>query len=152
MPNTDKTNALVYDLRNNASATQQGMEYQISLKPFAGTTLALSEYRARTLSTKPSIELSVPKSSSSVVLMHQTESGLSFYTSYFKTQPMTWLGEATSAEEQKILTFSLQKRFKLDQASINASLTMRRSLGKFFEYREFQYLSRTMWLGVQIEH
>jgi len=152
MPNTDKTNALVYDLRNNASATQQGMEYQISLKPFAGTTLALSEYRARTLSTKPSIELSVPKSSSSVVLMHQTESGLSFYTSYFKTQPMTWLGEATSAEEQKILAFSLQKRFKLDQASINASLTLRRSLGKFFEYREFQYLPRTMWLGVQIEH
>lgn len=152
MPNTDKSNALVYDLRNNASATQQGMEYQISLKPFAGTTLALSEYRARTLSTKPSIELSVPKSSSSVVLMHQTESGLSFYTSYFKTQPMTWLGEATSAEEQKMLAFSLQKRFKLDQASINASLTLRRSLGKFFEYREFQYLPRTMWLGVQIEH
>ena len=152
MPNTDKSNALVYDLRNNASATQQGMEYQISLKPFAGTTLALSEYRARTLSTKPSIELSVPKSSSSVVLMHQTESGLSFYTSYFKTQPMTWLGEATSAEEQKILAFSLQKRFKLDQASINASLTLRRSLGKFFEYREFQYLPRTVWLGVQIEH
>ena len=152
MPNTDKSNALVYDLRNNASATQQGMEYQISLKPFAGTTLALSEYRARTLSTKPSIELSVPKSSSSVVLMHQTESRLSFYTSYFKTQPMTWLGEATSAEEQKILAFSLQKRFKLDQASINASLTLRRSLGKFFEYREFQYLPRTLWLGVQIEH
>ena len=152
MPNTDKSNALVYDLRNNASATQQGMEYQISLKPFAGTTLALSEYRARTLSTKPSIELSVPKSSSSVVLMHQTGGGLSFYTSYFKTQPMTWLGEATSAEEQKMLAFSLQKRFKLDQASINASLTLRRSLGKFFEYREFQYLPRTLWLGVQIEH
>jgi hypothetical protein len=25
-------------------------------------------------------------------------------------------------------------------------------LGKFFEYREFQYLPRTLWLGVQIEH
>ena len=148
----DKSNALAYDLRNNASATQQGVEYQISVKPFAGSTLAFSEYRARTLSAKPSIQLSVPQSSNSVVWMHQTESGFSFYSSYFKTKSMTWLGEDTSADDQKILALSLQKRFKLEQASINTSLTLRRSLGQFYEYRELQYLPRTLWLGVQIEH
>jgi iron complex outermembrane receptor protein len=152
LPNSETKNALAYDLRNNASATQRGAEYQLSLKPFAGSTLSFSEYRARTVSAKPAVQLSVPRSSNSMVWMHQTGNGLSFYTSYFKTKPMTWLGEATSAEDQKIAAVSLQKTFKLEQASIKTSLTWRRSVGKFVEYRELQYLPRTVWLGVQIEH
>ena len=94
----------------------------------------------------------MPRSSSSLVWMHQAENGLSIYTSFLKTQPMTWLGEATSAENQKIASISLHKGFKLLQASIKTSLTWRRSVGKFVEYRELQYLPRTVWLGVQIEH
>ena len=152
LPNSETKNALAYDLRNNASATQRGAEYQLTIKPFAGSTLSFSEYRARTVSAKPVVQLSVPRSSSSVVWMHQTDNGLSFYTSYFKTQPMTWLGEATSAEDQKIAAVSLQKLFKLEQASIKTSVTWRSSIGKFVEYRELQYLPRTVWLGVQIEH
>jgi iron complex outermembrane receptor protein len=152
LPNSVVKNALAYDLRNNASATQQGAEYQISFKPFAGSTLAFSEYHARTESPKPAVQLSAPRSSSSVVWRQQTDRGLSFYTSYFKTQPMTWLGEGTSAEEQKIIAVSVQQLFKLEQASIKTSLTWRRSMGKFVEYRELQYLPRTLWFGVQIEH
>lgn len=151
LPNSETKNALAYDLRNNASATQHGAEYQISFKPFSGSTLAFSEYRARTQSAKPAVQLSVPRSSSSVVWLHQAEGGLSFYTSYFKSQPMTWLGEATSADAQKTMAVSVQKLFKLEQASIRTSITWRRSLGKFVEYRELQYLPRTLWLGVQIE-
>ena len=152
LPNSVVKNALAYDLRNNASATQQGAEYQISLKPFAGSTLAFSEYHARTESPKPAVQLSAPRSSSSVVWRQQTDRGLSFYTSYFKTQPMTWLGEGTSAEEQKIIAVSVQQLFKLEQASIKTSLTWRRSMGKFVEYRELQYLPRTLWFGVRIDH
>ena len=152
LPNSVVKNALAYDLRNNASATQQGAEYQISLKPFAGSTLAFSEYHARTESPKPAVQLSAPRSSNSVVWRQQTDRGLSFYTSYFKTQPMTWLGEGTSAEAQKIMAVSVQQLFKLEQASIKTSLTWRRSMGKFVEYRELQYLPRTLWFGVQIEH
>ena len=152
LPNSVVKNALAYDLRNNASATQQGAEYQISLKPFAGSTLAFSEYHARTESPKPAVQLSAPRSSSSVVWRQQTDRGLSFYTSYFKTQPMTWLGEGTSAEEQKIMAVSVQQLFKLEQASIKTSLTWRRSMGKFVEYRELQYLPRTLWFGVRIDH
>lgn len=152
LPNSEIKNALAYDLRNNASATQHGAEYQLSLKPFAGSTLAFSEYRARVESVKPAVQLSVPRSSSSVVWMHQTDNDLSLYSSYFKTKSMTWLGEATSAEDQKILAVSLQKRYKFEQASIKTSVTWRRSVGKFVEYRELQYLPRTLWFGVQIEH
>jgi iron complex outermembrane receptor protein len=152
LPNSVVKNALAYDLRNNASATQQGAEYQISLKPFEGSTLAFSEYQARTASPKPAVQLSAPRSSSSMVWRQQNDRGLSFYTSYFKTQPMTWLGEGTSAEAQKIMAVSVQQLFKLEQASIKTSLTWRRSMGKFVEYRELQYLPRTLWFGVQIEH
>ena len=152
LPNSVVKNALAYDLRNNASATQQGAEYQISLKPFAGSTLAFSEYQARTASPKPAVQLSAPRSSNSVVWRQQTDRGFSFYTSYFKTQPMPWLGEGTSAEAQKIMAVSVQQLFKLEQASIKTSLTWRRSMGKFVEYRELQYLPRTLWFGVQIEH
>jgi hypothetical protein len=65
---------------------------------------------------------------------------------------MTWLGEGTSAEEQKIMAVSVQQLFKLEQTSIKTSLTWRRSMGKIVEYRELQYLPRTLWFGVQIEH
>ena len=145
-------NALAYDLRNNASATQRGSEFQLSLKPFEGSSLSLSEYRARATSAKPAVALSVPRRSSGLHWLHRTEGGLSLYASYFKSQPMTWLGEATAAEAQKVQAVSVQKQFKLDQASIKTSLTWRRPVGKFVEYRELQYLPRTLWLGVQIEH
>ena len=152
LPNSVVKNALAYDLRNNASATQQGAEYQISLKPFVGSTLAFSEYQARTASPKPAVQLSAPRSSSSVIWRQQTDRGLSFYSSYFKSQPMTWLGEGTPAEAQKMIAVSVQQLFKLEQASVKTSLTWRRSVGKFVEYRELQYLPRTLWFGVQIEH
>lgn len=152
LPNSVVKNALAYDLRNNASATQQGAEYQISLKPFVGSTLAFSEYQARTASPKPAVQLSAPRSSSSVIWRQQTDRGLSFYSSYFKSQPMTWLGEGTPAEAQKMIAVSVQQLFKLEQASVKTSLTWRRSVGKFVEYRELQYLPRTLWLGVQVEH
>jgi iron complex outermembrane receptor protein len=151
LPDSETKNAVAYDLRNNAIATQQGAEYQLRWKPFAGTTLALSEYRAKTISTKPAVQASAPRAAHSIVLTHSTDSGLSLYTAYSKLRPMTWLGEATSADEQKIFTFSLQKTVKLDEAIVRTSLTLRRPIGQFLEYREMQFMPRSVWLGVQID-
>jgi iron complex outermembrane receptor protein len=151
LPDSETKNAVAYDLRNNATATQQGAEYQLRWKPFAGTTLALSEYRAKTISTKPAVQASAPRAASSIVWTHSTDSGLSLYSAYSKLRPMTWLGEATSAEEQKIVTFSLQKTVKLDEAIVRTSLTLRRPIGQFLEYREMQFMPRSVWLGVQID-
>jgi iron complex outermembrane receptor protein len=151
LPDSQSKDAVAYDLRNNATATQQGVEYQLRWKPFTGTTLALSEYRASTISSKPAVQASVPRAASSMVWMHSTDNGVTLYTAYSKFRPMTWLGEATAAEEQKILAVSLQKTVKLAQANVRTSLTWRRPMGQFAEYREMQFMPRSVWLGVQID-
>ena len=152
LPDNETThNAVAYDLRNNASATQQGAEYQLSWKPFVGSTFVWSEYRASTISTKPAVQASVARASSSLVWAHRADNGMSLFAAYSKTSPLTWLGEATSADEQKLLTFSLQKTVKLEQAAVRTSLTWRRPIGQFVEYREMQSLPRSVWLGVQID-
>lgn len=143
---------VAYDLRNSASASQHGSEYQLSWRPFSGSTIYLSEYRANTGSIDTSLQLSAPQSSSSLAWMHRAENGFSLFTSYARTVSMTWLGESTAADEQKLISMSLQKAFKLDLASLRTSLTWRRPIGHFVEYRELQYMPRTVWLGVQIDH
>jgi hypothetical protein len=111
----------------------------------------LSEYRASTNSSKSAVQASAPRAASSMVLTHSTDNGLSLYTAYSKLRPMTWLGEATAAEEQKIQTVSVQKTVKLAQATVRTSLTWRRPVGQFLEYREMQFMPRSVWLGVQID-
>lgn len=152
LPTDSGGNSVAYDLRNSASASQQGAEYQLSWRPFSGSTIYFSEYKAGTYSAKPAVQLSAPRSSSSLAWVHRTENGFSLFAAYAKTSPITWLGEATSADQQRLQAFSLQKTIKLDQALLRTSLTWRRSLGRYVEYREMQYLPRTVWFGVQVEH
>ena len=151
VPGSGSNNAVAYDLRNSASAIQQGAEFQIGWKPFAGTTLSWSDYRATTVSTKNALQNSAPRSSYGLVISHKTDHGLSLYGAYARTRPMTWLGEATAAEQQTIMTASIQKTVKHEQATLRYSLTWRRPVGRFVEYREMQYLPSTLWLGLQIE-
>jgi iron complex outermembrane receptor protein len=151
LPNSQTRNAVAYDLRNNATATQQGAEYQLSWKPFAGSTLSWSEYRASTISSKPAVQASVPRAASSMVWTHNTGNGLTLFSAYSKSRPMKWLGEATESEDQKLLAVSLQKTVKLEQATVRTSLTWRRPIGQFVEYREMQSMPRSIWLGLQID-
>ena len=151
LPRSDTFNAVAYDLRNNAQATQQGSEYQLSWRPGHGTTLAWGAYRANTVSDKLAVQSSVPRESHSLVWWQQFDPSLSLFSAYVHTQPMTWLGEATVAETQKIFTLSLQKTVKLEQARVRSSLTLRHPVGKYFEYRELQSLAPMVWLGLQIE-
>jgi iron complex outermembrane recepter protein len=151
LPDSDTHNAVAYDLRNNTTASQQGTEYQLSWKPFPGSTIAFNQYRARTTSLKQAVQASAPRHASSLIWMHRADNGLSLFAAYAKTSPITWLGEATSADEQKNLLISLQKTTKLDQATVRTSITWRRPTGQFVEYREMQSLPRSVWLGVQIE-
>ena len=151
LPGSDTFNAVAYDLRNNAQATQQGSEYQLSWRPWSGATLAWGAYRANTVSDKVAVQRSVPAESQSLVWLQQIDPSLSLFSAYVRTQPMTWLGEATAADTQKILMLSLQKTVKLEQARVRTSLTLRQPAGQFVEYRELQSLARTVWLGVQIE-
>lgn len=152
LPNGTGGTSVAYDLRNSASASQRGAEYQLSWRPFSGSTISFSEYRASTESTKPAVQLSAPQSATSLAWMHRIENSFSIFTAYAKTSPMTWLGEATAADKQRLLAVSLQKTLRLDQASMRVSFTLRRPLGQFVEYREMQYLPRTAWLGLQVEH
>ena len=116
-----------------------------------GATLAWGAYRANTVSDKVAVQRSVPAESQSLVWLQQIDPSLSLFSAYVRTQPMTWLGEATAADTQKILMLSLQKTVKLEQARVRTSLTLRQPAGQFVEYRELQSLARTVWLGVQIE-
>jgi len=151
LPNSDTLNAVAYDLRNNANARQQGAEYQLSWKPFSGSTIAFNQYRASTTSPKQAIQNSAPRHGSSLIWMHRTDNGFSAFAAYAQTSPITWLGEATPADEQKNLLVSLQKTTKLNQATVRTSITWRRPMGQFVEYREMQSLPRSVWLGLQIE-
>jgi iron complex outermembrane receptor protein len=144
-------NAVAYDLRNNASALQQGAEYQLNWKPLPGSTLSWIEYRAKTTSTKPAVQDSVPTASTSLVWNQRADNGLNLFVAYSKTSPMTWLGEPTSAGSQKILAISMQKAVKLEQANVRTSLSWRLPMGQFVEYRELQFLPRSVWLSVQID-
>lgn len=83
--------------------------------------------------------------------MHVNHSGLSAYAAYTKLRPMTWLGEATASGDQKILAMSLQQTVKLSQASLRYSLTWRRPIGEFVEYREMQSQAKTLWLSLSVE-
>ena len=144
-------NPVAYDLRNNADATQQGSEFQINWRPVAGTKLTLNDYRASTISNKTALSASAPARSSSLILSHINRSGFSAYAAYTKLQPMTWLGEATASGPQKILAMSLQQTVKLSQASLRYSLTWRRPIGEFVEYREMQAQAKTLWLSLAVE-
>lgn len=142
---------VAYDLRNSESATHDGVEYQISWKPLSGSTLSWSDYTATTVSTKNALQKSTPRRSYGLVLTHKTNNGLSLYGAYARTRPMTWLGEATQAEQQTIFTASIQKTVRHEQAILRYSLTWRQPFGKLVEFRELQYLPQTLWLGLNIE-
>jgi hypothetical protein len=49
------------------------------------------------------------------------------------------------------LAVSLQQTTKLEQATVRTSVTWRRPIGQFVEYREMQSMPRSVWLGVQID-
>lgn len=144
-------NPVAYDLRNNADATQHGAEFQINWRPAAGTRLTLNDYRASTISTKSALAVSAPARSSSLILSHMERNGFSAYAAYTKLRPMTWLGEATASGDQKVLAISLQQAVRLSQASLRYSLTWRRPIGEFVEYREMQTQAKTLWFGFVVE-
>lgn len=149
--NDSTVNAVAYDLRNNAQATQQGIEYQLNWRPFQGMLLSWNDYSANTVSTKPTLALSTPGRSNGLMFMYRTPQDFSVHAAYTRSRSMTWLGESTSSGEQKVFVMSLQKATRMAQASVRYSLTLRRPVGEFLEYREMQTQAKSLWLGIVVE-
>lgn len=146
------SNAVAYDLRNNAAATNTGVEYQLSWRPKLGSLLVFSQHHARPKSANNFVQQSMPKSSRSVLISHDWAGAVTTGLSYTESAPLLWLGEPTLAERQRLLNLRLAKAMRVNGLTMNLSAVWRQPVGKFDEFRELQRNPKQFWVNLSVEY
>lgn len=145
-------NAVAYDLRNNASATNRGLEYQFSWRPRTGTVLSLNQYFSRPGASSQVIAQTIARRSTGLQMAHTWEHGWSTGLAYSSVAPMLWLGEATAAGEQKLLSLRVARSFRFNNSKLDVAARWRQPIGQTDEFREMQRIPRQFWISISIEH
>lgn len=145
-------NAVAYDLRNNAEVTNQGLEYQLSWRPRSGTLISLNQYHARPSASSAFIAQTIPKRSTGLLLSQAWGHGWTTGLAYSHVSPMFWLGEATPAGEQRLMSLRVARSFSINGANADLSATLRRPIGRFDEFRELQSLPRQLWISLSVDY
>ncbi len=144
---------VAYDLRNNASARNIGFEYELKWRPQPRTLVVWSQYIADPeLSRNVPLVDAIPKKSRSLLLSHEFDNDWRASGSYSELAPMRWLGEATPAGKQRLLTLSLARAFVLGGSKTVITAALSRPIGVFDEFRELQHQPERAWLSVEIEY
>jgi iron complex outermembrane receptor protein len=143
---------VAYDLRNNADATNHGLEYQLSWRPRSGTVISLNQYHARPSATPEFIARTIPRRSTGLLASQTWGHGWTTGLAYASVSPMSWLGEATPAGEQRLLSLRVARAFSINGAKADISATMRRPIGRFDEFRELQSLPRQLWISLSVDY
>lgn len=145
-------NAVAYDLRNNAQATNSGIEYQLTWRPRPQSMLLLSQYFARTEASKAYVLASMPQRSTSLTGSHTWGNGWTAGLTYSQLDSLAWLGESTSAGYQRLISLRLARSLHLAAANLQVAAVWRNPLGDFDEFRELQRIPKQFWLTVSVEY
>ncbi len=145
-------NAVAYDLRNNASVTNTGLEYQLSWRPKLGTMLVWSQNFSNPSSANSFVQSSIPRSSGSLLLSHTWSGGMITGLSYTETAPLIWLGESTPANRQRLVSLRLARTIRISDTPIELSAVWRQPVGQYDEFREFQSIPKQFWVNFRIEY
>jgi iron complex outermembrane receptor protein len=146
------TNAVAFDLRNNAAAANRGLEYQLSWRPRSGTVISFNQYHARPSASPSFIAPTIPRRSTGLLLSQGWSHGWTTGLAYASVSPMSWLGEATSAGDQRLVSLRVGRTFSVNGATVDLSATLRRPVGRFDEFRELQSLPRQLWLSLSVDY
>lgn len=145
-------NAVAYDLRNNAAASNSGLEYQLSWRPEHGSMVVWSQYFSRPRSSNSFVQSSMPESSTSLLVSHAWEGGLTTGLSYAEAAPILWLGESTPAGKQRIMSLRLSRAIRLRDINMQLAAVWRQPLKRSDEFREFQSNPKQFWFNLSAEY
>lgn len=149
---TNIPNAAAYDLRNNTSATNRGLEYQLSWRPGRGTIVSLNQYFARPQAASDAIAETIARRSTGLLVTHGWSNGWSTGLSYSSMSAVRWLGEPTQAGAQRFASLRVARSFRINDSSVNVAVRWRQPLGQTDEFRELQRELRKMWVSVSVEY
>ena len=145
-------NAVAYDLRNNASASSTGVEYQLTWRPLPRTSVALTQYVARPSASTAQVLASIPEHAASVAASHAWGSGWSAYLAYSYHGSVTWLGESTPAGAQQLAVARVARAFRLGGSAAQVAAAWRGPTTAFSEFRERQSLPKQFWITLSVEY
>lgn len=140
------------DLRNNAEASNLGLEYQLNWRPQAGTLLAWSQYFSRSTASTAQVLASMPQRSSSILLSRDWGAGWNAGASYTELSPVTWLGESVSAGSQRLASLRVARKFRWEGVKLDTAAVWRKPLGDAGEFRSGQRLAPMLWLTLGMEY
>lgn len=146
------SNAVAYDLRNNASATNLGLEYQLSWRPDRGSVVSLNQYFARPQASSPAIGQTIARRSTGLLLSHVWPHDWTTALAYSSVSSMRWLGESTQAGEQRFISLRVARAFRVHDASVNVAFRWQQPLGQADEFRELQREPRKLWVAVSVDY
>ena len=149
---SNKSNATAYDLRNNASASHRGLEYQLSWRPRTGTVVSLNQYFAQPAASSRVIAQALARRSAGLQIFHTWPEGWTTGLAYSSVSPLLWLGEATPAGSQKLVSLGVARTFRINGAKVDVAARWRSPLGQFDEFRELQSVPRQFWISVGVEY
>ena len=144
--------AVAYDLRNNASATNRGFEYQLSWRPGSSTVVSLNQYHARPVASPALIAQTIPRHSTGLLVSHAWAHGWTTGLTYSSLAPMRWLGESTPAGKQRFAALHVARSFRVNDSKVNLAARWREPLGRSDEFRELQRVPQQFWVSVSVEY
>lgn len=145
-------NAVAYDLRNNASASNRGFEYQINWRPGNNTVVSVNQYHARAEAAPALIARTIPRHSTGVLVSHTWANGWTTGLTYTSLAPMLWLGESTQAGAQRFAALRVSRSLRINDAKVNLEARWRDAMGKSDEFRELQRIRKQFWVAVSVEY
>lgn len=145
-------NALAYDLRNNASADNTGLEYQLTWRPLPRSSIVLSQYLAHPGASSQRVRDSIPERGASLVVSHAWGGGWSGQLAYTYHGPLKWLDEATPADAQRLATVRVARAFRLGGVPVKLAASWRGPIGGPVEFRELQSLPKQFWITLSAEY
>lgn len=149
---TNIPNAAAYDLRNNASAINRGLEYQLSWRPGRGTIVSLNQYFARPQASPAVVVETIARRSTGLLVSHAWSHGWSTGLAYSGVSPVRWLGEPTQAGAQRFASLRVARSFRINDSSVNVAVRWRQPLGQSDEFRELQRELRKLSVSVSVEY
>lgn len=146
------SNAVAYDLRNNAQATNTGIEYQLSWRPSPGSLIVWNQFMMRPESAQNFVQASIPEYGKSLLVSHAWPSGLTTGLSYSETAPVRWLGESNVAGQQSLVSLRLAQNLRLQDINMVMAAVWRQPMGDFDEFRQLQRTPKQLWISISFEY
>ena len=145
-------NAAAYDLRNNASAINRGVEYQLSWRPAGGTIVSWNQYFARPQASPAVIAQTIARRSTGLLVSHAWPRGWTTGLGYTSMSSLRWLGEPTQVGAQRFASLRVARSLRVNGSHVHVAVRWFQPLGQSDEFRELQRERRKLWLAVSLEY